>query len=165
MQRKTTDGIISFPSINGKIYRNPPQRRQMAVQIRPFPPDKHASAEASLMKEVEKIKICAPIRGTCRMCATKHDPALPHDRNSLYYQMRFYQVHKRLPTWNDAMSHCSGVVRMRRWLARAVGSRQHSGSTWNRWTEMVGLKLVIICPDKRTVRMDMSSYGTLFSGL
>jgi len=117
------------------------------------------------MKEVERIKICAPIRGTCRLCATKHNPELPHDRDSLYYQARFYHAHKRLPTWNDAMAHCSGAVKMKSWLARTLGQRQYPGRLWNRWTEMVGLKFVIVCPNEGTVRMDRSSCGTPFSGL
>lgn len=64
------------------------------------------------MNDVEKVKLRAPIPGSCRICATVHDPSLPHDRDSLYYQMRFYQIHKRMPTWNDAMAHCSGTIQL-----------------------------------------------------
>lgn len=45
--------------------------------------------------------------GRCKVCATKHPPEDPHDRDSLYYQNRFYKLHKRFPTWQDAMNHCT----------------------------------------------------------
>lgn len=31
-----------------------------------------------------------PPEGTCPMCAVAHDPALPHNRDSLAYQYKFY---------------------------------------------------------------------------
>ncbi|MFD3272663.1 hypothetical protein ACE3MS_21440 [Paenibacillus dendritiformis] len=49
--------------------------------------------------------------GTCPECATKHEPQLPHNQQSLYYQSLFYSVHGRWPTWDDAMAHCSLDVR------------------------------------------------------
>ena len=52
------------------------------------------------------IKILPPLPGHCKICAAKHDPAQPHDRDSLIYQNRFYKKHRRFPTWEDAMSHC-----------------------------------------------------------
>lgn len=45
--------------------------------------------------------------GTCPMCANMHDPQLPHNKDSLLYQYKFYDEHGRWPTWRDAMSHCS----------------------------------------------------------
>jgi hypothetical protein len=45
--------------------------------------------------------------GTCQECAVNHDPAHPHNRQSLFYQYHFYFEHKRWPTWEDAMSHCT----------------------------------------------------------
>jgi len=44
---------------------------------------------------------------TCQECAVKHNPNMPHDRNSLFYQYKFYNEHGRWPTWDDAMAHCS----------------------------------------------------------
>ena len=49
--------------------------------------------------------------GTCPICAVKHDPALPHNQQSLAYQYKFYDEHGRWPTWNDAMAHCSDDVK------------------------------------------------------
>lgn len=57
------------------------------------------------------IKIIPPLPGVCRICAARHDPAEPHDRDSLYYQNGFYRKHKRFPTWDDAMEHCSEAVK------------------------------------------------------
>lgn len=49
--------------------------------------------------------------GTCPMCAVKHDPQLPHNKDSLAYQYKFYDENGRWPTWKDAMSHCSEEMR------------------------------------------------------
>lgn len=49
--------------------------------------------------------------GTCPMCAVKHDPEMPHNRDSLTYQYKFYDEHGRWPTWADAMAHCSPEVK------------------------------------------------------
>lgn len=49
--------------------------------------------------------------GTCPMCAVKHNPEQPHNRDSLAYQYKFYDEHGRWPTWADAMEHCSDEVK------------------------------------------------------
>lgn len=52
------------------------------------------------------MHLMPPAAGTCPVCATAHEPELPHNAQSLYYQMRFNGVHGRWPTWADAVSHC-----------------------------------------------------------
>ena len=32
------------------------------------------------------------------------------NKNSLYYQYKFYGENGRWPTWKDAMAHCSGEI-------------------------------------------------------
>ena len=61
------------------------------------------------IKEIgmDQVMILPPKPGTCPVCAVKHDPAWPHNRDSLYYLMRFQQQHGRFPNWADAMAHCS----------------------------------------------------------
>lgn len=49
--------------------------------------------------------------GTCSECAVDHPPHLPHNRDSLAYQYRFFDQHGRWPTWNDAMAHCDDAMR------------------------------------------------------
>ena len=49
--------------------------------------------------------------GTCAECAVKHDPAYPHNQQSLYYQYHFYGEHNRWPTWDDAMAHCNDQMK------------------------------------------------------
>lgn len=49
--------------------------------------------------------------GTCPLCAVKHDPEQPHNRDSLVYQYKFYDEHGRWPTWKDAMEHCDQDVK------------------------------------------------------
>lgn len=58
------------------------------------------------------MKVCAPVPGTCPVCATKHEATAPHDRDSVYYQAKFRRQHKRLPSWEDAMGHCSETVKL-----------------------------------------------------
>ena len=57
-------------------------------------------------KGIEGVKIVPPLPGSCRICAARHDPEKPHDKDSLYYQNWFFRRYKRFPTWEDAMSHC-----------------------------------------------------------
>lgn len=45
--------------------------------------------------------------GCCPLCHTKHRPEEPHNPLSLPYRIKFHELHKRLPTWADAMAHCS----------------------------------------------------------
>jgi hypothetical protein len=47
----------------------------------------------------------------CDECAFEHDPSQPHNQQSLYYQINFYVKHRRLPTWADAMAHCSDRIK------------------------------------------------------
>lgn len=57
-------------------------------------------------KMTSAILLPAP-PGTCPDCARPHDPALPHDQQSLHWQYRFYGRNLRWPTWTDAMAHCA----------------------------------------------------------
>lgn len=57
--------------------------------------------------------------GKCQMCATEHDPEMPHNLNSLAYQYKFYDEHGRWPGWTDAMAHCDDEVK-RLWQAALV---------------------------------------------
>lgn len=59
----------------------------------------------------EYMTLAPPLAGTCPECAANHDPAMPHDVKSLYYQYKFRQKHGRYPDWNDAMAHCTSEVR------------------------------------------------------
>jgi len=52
---------------------------------------------------------CAP--GVCSECAADHPADQPHNRDSLYYQYKFYGQHGRWPTWIDAMEHCDEDMR------------------------------------------------------
>lgn len=60
---------------------------------------------------IERMTLAPPLAGTCPECAVKHDPAMPHNAHSLYYQYKFRQKHGRSPDWNDAMAHCTSEVR------------------------------------------------------
>jgi len=49
----------------------------------------------------------SPPQGHCQVCATKHDPRMPHNKQSMYYSVLFQNTYGRYPTWLDAMAHCS----------------------------------------------------------
>jgi len=53
------------------------------------------------------LKILEPEPGDCQICARHHNPTLPHDIHSLYYQIKFKLENNREATWQDAMAHCS----------------------------------------------------------
>lgn len=53
-----------------------------------------------------------PSPDKCQSCARAHEPELPHDQQSLFWQYWFYkQSGGKWPTWDDAMSHCAPGVR------------------------------------------------------
>jgi hypothetical protein len=60
------------------------------------------------MAEIQaaSMKLLPPPEGHCRICAVKHEPHLPHNAQSLFYQTRFNMRYKRAGTWADAMAHC-----------------------------------------------------------
>ncbi len=70
---------------------------------------------------MDQVMILPPKPGTCPLCAAAHDRDMPHNRDSLYYQMKFYQQNGRFPTWADAMAHCSDAVKA--YWADALSSR------------------------------------------
>lgn len=55
-----------------------------------------------------------PSADKCQVCAVKHPPELPHNAQSLYYQMLFHGMIGRAPTWADAMAHCTDDMK-RHW--------------------------------------------------
>ncbi len=83
------------------------------------------------MKKVKVIDIARegtllpPPKGTCPECAVAHDPKMPHNQQSLYYQYYFYNKHGRWPTWKDAMAHCTDDVK----------------AIWNEELEKLGAKI------------------------
>lgn len=62
---------------------------------------------------IEELRLLPPAPGKCPICAAEHEPELPHNKNSLYYQMRFRQQHGRFPDWRDACAHCTDEVKRR----------------------------------------------------
>lgn len=94
-------------------------------------PIKQQTIDMSTGEVVEQravpFKILPPAKGVCQVCAKGHDPLLPHDRQSLYYQYTFYGAIGRWPTWADACAHCDEAV-TKNWRA-AMKSLGHE------WTE------------------------------
>lgn len=68
-----------------------------------------ASMTTGKTVKTETIQIgimpCKP--GTCAICGVDHQPEMPHNAQSLYYQYTFKGRHGRWPTWADAVAHCT----------------------------------------------------------
>ena len=58
-----------------------------------------------------QFMLMPPAPDVCQECAVKHDPVMPHNRDSLYYQYAFYAKNGRWPTWADAMAHCPEEIK------------------------------------------------------
>jgi len=87
--------------------------------------------DASTGKVIEQravpFNILPPAKGTCEVCAVKHDVLLPHNAQSLYYQYAFYGAVGRWPTWADAAAHCDDAM-AERWRKTLEGM----GHKWTR---------------------------------
>lgn len=59
----------------------------------------------------DEIRILAPGKWKCPLCADRHSSYEPHNRNSLYYQVKFRRKNGREPTWTDAMGELSQLMR------------------------------------------------------
>ena len=46
-----------------------------------------------------------PLKGTCKVCGTRHTIIDGHNLQSLAYQSRFRAAYGREPTWADAVAH------------------------------------------------------------
>lgn len=51
-----------------------------------------------------------PREGACSQCAKEHEPDLPHDWQTLYWQYAFYAEHDRWPLLADAFAHCDDAM-------------------------------------------------------
>lgn len=57
--------------------------------------------------EIKTFSLLPAAPDKCPECASGHPPEQPHNRDSLFYQIKFHQANGRFPTWNDAMRHCT----------------------------------------------------------
>jgi hypothetical protein len=72
------------------------------------PPEKLTINKKNYLKP---FTLLGPPPGKCSECAITHEPKMPHDARSLFYQYNFYAKNGRWPTWNDAMSHCDEITK------------------------------------------------------
>lgn len=89
------------------------------------------------------MMLLPPAEGTCPICGWAHEPHVPHNAQSLYYQYRFYGIRGRWPTWADAIAHCDEPTRQywRDELTRA-----------NAWSEPAEGVAPIADPPEESVR-------------
>lgn len=53
------------------------------------------------------FELLPPAPGLCQECAIDHKETEPHDKNSFFYQVKFFLENGRNPTWADALAHCT----------------------------------------------------------
>lgn len=79
----------------------------------------------------------------CETCNWIHRPDLPHNRETVFYQMRFYYENGyRWPTWNDAAAHCTPEIR----------------ADWFAALAKVGIKVDEPVPEPRQGTINVSPY-------
>lgn len=49
-------------------------------------------------------------KGVCPTCASPHVSDCMHDAASVYYRIKFMKENGRMPTYKDAMAHCSAQM-------------------------------------------------------
>lgn len=59
------------------------------------------------MEKGQGMWLLPPQKDRCQVCASKHEPEMPHNAQSLYYQTKFNMENGRGATWLDAMAHCA----------------------------------------------------------
>jgi len=74
------------------------------------------TAATNQQNHLNDFQLLPPRPGVCQTCAVDHDPKLPHNAQSLFYQYKFNGDNGRWPDWNDAMAHCSEEVKTN-WVA------------------------------------------------
>lgn len=77
-------------------------------------------------KHLGDFGILPPPKDTCQVCAVKHEPELPHNAQSMFYQYNFYNEHGRWPTWKDAIEHCDDAMKelwKKELIAKGVDSK------------------------------------------
>lgn len=58
------------------------------------------------------MMLLPPAPHLCQICATEHEPHLPHNAQSIFYQMKFKMDHGREATWSDALAHCDREMKI-----------------------------------------------------
>lgn len=57
-------------------------------------------------------QLAPPPADVCQQCAVTHEPEMPHNQQSLFWQYWFYkQSGGHWPTWHDAMAHCTDEMK------------------------------------------------------
>lgn len=78
--------------------------------------------------EVKNLKLLPPHPNKCQVCAVDHEPDMPHDATSLFYQMQFRGRFGRDGTWVDAMAHCTEEMQVM-WKEEFI--KQHGLKLWS----------------------------------
>lgn len=89
----------------------PPRPAEVELQISRWERANMASEMSVKVIPASQMMLLPPAPDKCQECAVKHDPSLPHDKTSLFYQVKFSRDNGRSATWDDAMAHCDEEMR------------------------------------------------------
>ena len=78
--------------------------------------------------EAAKMFLLPPAPDKCQTCASSHEPHMPHNAQSIFYQVKFQMENNRGANWLDAMEHCDETMKAI-WIAEliAAGVDVHGG--------------------------------------
>ena len=100
-------GCALIRSASGK-----PGRADVAKPVKEIPADMtKGDATGKKTHERSSWKMLPPPKDCCQICGVRHEPEQPHNQQSLYYQTAFHGMIGRMPTWADALAHCSDAIR------------------------------------------------------
>ncbi|AYJ85319.1 hypothetical protein D3Y57_04700 (plasmid) [Sphingomonas paeninsulae] len=69
--------------------------------------------------EAGKMFLIPPPKDKCQECATDHPIELPHNAQSLFYQVHYKMSTGEEPSWLTAMAHCDDDMKAL-WTAEAL---------------------------------------------
>lgn len=79
-----------------------------------IPVETHSADGCSSSMGTCTMHLLPPHPDLCQVCGVDHDPRNPHNKDSMYYQMKWQLDHEKghpAPTWHDAMAHCEDPVK------------------------------------------------------
>lgn len=69
--------------------------------------DNRGSVVKAASENTAGVRVEEHSMSACPICGYVHGSDSPHEASSMTYQLRFHREHGRLPTWEDAIAHCS----------------------------------------------------------
>ena len=108
----------------------------------------------------DTMTLLPPPADNCQECAEEHEPEIPHNCQSLYYQMKFKAEHGRYPTWNDAMAHCTKEMKAD-WIGHFAAMVTKYGNQPNGQVAQKALEQLRSDPENGVIVEEVLDNGTV----